>query len=159
LIKEKIKEVEFLIYGEGRDRLRLEAMVYELGLEKQVLFKGRLPLDMLAEEVSKADIGIIPKLDDNFGGEAFSTKTLEFMSMGIPIIVSATRIDRYYFNDSIVRFFKPGDAVDLSIAMTQLIEDADERRWLSKNASEFVKEMSWDVRKSEYLDIVDSLVS
>ena len=159
LIKDKIQQVEFVIYGDGKDRLALEAMVSELGLERQVIFKGRIPLDKLAEEVSKADIGIVPKRDDDFGGEAFSTKTLEFMAMGIPIILSATRIDRYYFNESVVRFFRPGDAADLSVAMTQLIEDANERKRLSKNAFEFVKEMSWKVRKKEYLDIVESLSS
>jgi len=159
LIKDKVQHVEFIIYGDGKDRLTLEAMVSELGLEKQVLFKGRLPLDMLAEEVSKADIGIVPKRDDNFGGEAFSTKTLEFMAMGIPVIVSATKIDRYYFSDSVVRFFKPDDANDLSAAMKQLIENVDDRKRLSENAAEFVKEMSWEVRKKEYLDIVESLAS
>ena len=159
LIKDKAQHVEFIIYGEGEDRLTLEAMVSELGLEKQVLFKGRLPLDILADEVSKADIGIVPKRDDNFGGEAFSTKTLEFMAMGIPVIVSATKIDRFYFSDSVVRFFKPDDANDLSTAMKQLIESADERKRLSENAAEFVKEMSWEVRKKEYLDIVESLAS
>jgi len=158
-VKDKIPTAEFHIYGEGRDRKILGELVSELGLDTRVLFKGRLPTDKLAIEVSKADIGVVPKRDDNFGGEAFSTKILEFMIMGIPAIVSATRIDQYYFNDSIVRFFKPSDIDDLSKAMARLVLDEGERTRLSKNASEYVKDMNWGVRQKEYFEILENLVT
>ena len=53
-----------------------------------------MPIDQIAEVMANADLGIIPKKNDPFGGEAFSTKTLEFMSLGIPIILSRTKIDK-----------------------------------------------------------------
>ena len=58
--------------------------------------------------MANADIGIVPKRNDSFGNEAFSTKILEFMSLSIPVVISSTRIDRHYFNDTVVRFFESG---------------------------------------------------
>jgi hypothetical protein len=29
---------------------------------------------------------------------------MEFMSVGVPVVVSSTKIDRFYFNDSVVHF-------------------------------------------------------
>ena len=44
-------------------------------------------MKQIAEVMANADLGIVPKRNDPFGGEAFSTKILEFMSLGIPIVV------------------------------------------------------------------------
>ena len=50
------------------------------------------------------DLAVVPKRSDSFGNEAFSTKTFEFMALGVPLLISDTAVDRYYFNDSIVTF-------------------------------------------------------
>ena len=43
--------------------------------------------------MAAASVGVVPKRSEGFGNEAFSTKTLEFMACGVPVIVSRTRID------------------------------------------------------------------
>ena len=101
--------------------------------------------------------GVVPKRDDSFGGEAFSTKTLEFMSLGVPILVSATKIDRYYFNDSVVKFFEPENEADLAEKMLALINDETERQRLVANATKFLVDYTWENKKHLYLDLVDRL--
>ena len=59
----------------------------------------RLPLRAIASMMADADLGVVPKRNDSFGGDAFSTKILEFMALGVPLLVADTRIDRHYFND------------------------------------------------------------
>jgi glycosyltransferase involved in cell wall biosynthesis len=114
-------------------------------------------LDEIVEIMANADIGVIPKRNDDFGGEAFSTKTLEFMSMGVPIIVARTKIDQYYFNDSIVKFFEAGNEDDLAKAMLEMIHNEEKREAFSRNASKFIEEFSWKMRKQCYLDLVHCL--
>jgi glycosyltransferase involved in cell wall biosynthesis len=78
--------------------------------------------------------------------------------LGVPIILSGTKIDRYYFPDSVVRFFDPGSADDLASAMLEMITNEEKRKSLSTKASEFVRGFSWDVNKEKYLNLVDCLI-
>lgn len=107
--------------------------------------------------MAAADIGVVPKRDDSFGGEAFSTKILEFMSLGVPVVVSRTKIVTYYFNDSVVKFFTPEDVDDLATSMLRMVKDPGMRKSLAENAMKFVEDFSWENRKREYLGLVDRL--
>ena len=157
-IKDQMPMAEFHIYGRGPEKENLENLIAELGLENKVLIKETIPIDQIADVMAEADLGIIPKRNDPFGGEAFSTKSLEFMALGIPTIVSETKIDRFYFNDNVVKFFKPDDAYDLAQCMLLLGQDRELRERLRINAGKFVEDYSWDKRKTEYLHLVDALV-
>jgi glycosyltransferase involved in cell wall biosynthesis len=83
---------------------------------------------------------------------------MEFMALGVPVIVSDTRVDRYYFNDSVVKFFRAGDERDLARSMLLLIKQPELRKRLVRNASDFIEGNNWDAKKTEYLALVDSLI-
>lgn len=157
LIKDDIPEAEFHIIGEGAEKPALLKLISKLGLEKRVVFRGRIPLEMVADEMAKADIGIVPKRDDGFGGEAFSTKTWEFMSLNIPIIIARTRIDDFYFNEKVVRFFEPGNEKSLSQSIIELWKNGQAREEQVRQASEYIKDKSWEFRKQEYFDLLSHL--
>lgn len=159
LIREEVPNATIYIYGEGSSKPLLKQLVKNLGLEDRVQLKDFVPIKEIPEIMAAADLGIIPKRNDFFGGEAFSTKALEFMSLGVPVIISRTKIDEYYFNDSIVKFFKPGNPESLAESMLLLIQNPEMRRSLAQNASKFVEKNCWDVKKDIYLDLVDSLVN
>jgi len=156
-MKNDAPQAEFHIYGRGSEMNRLEEMVISLDLIDRVLLKPLIPISKIADVMANADIGIIPKRNDSFGGEAFSTKILEFMALGIPVIVAETKIDKYYFNDSVVKFFEPGNPHDLAKSMLELMRNKKLRERLSSNALKFVQDFSWEKRKHEYLSLVDRL--
>jgi glycosyltransferase involved in cell wall biosynthesis len=157
-IHEQAPRAQFHIYGGGNVKPDLEALVSKLGLGGKVLFFEAMPMRRIAEVVANADLGIVPKRADSFGNEAFSTKIMEYMAEGVPAVVSKTKVDQYYFNDSIVRFFESGNEGDLAAAMLELINSPELRAKLAANAREFVARNSWDVKKHEYLHLVDSLM-
>ena len=64
--------------------------------------------------MANADLGVVPKRADIFGNEAYSTNILEFMSLGVSVVVADTKIDKYYFSDSVVKFFHSGNEEDLA---------------------------------------------
>ena len=109
--------------------------------------------------MANSDLGVVPKRADGFGNEACSTKIMEFMSQGVPVIASRTKIDTYYFDDADVRFFPSGDVQGLADAMLELIRSKDLRDSLSARGKQYVAENSWDVRKQDYFDLVDSLTA
>jgi glycosyltransferase involved in cell wall biosynthesis len=156
-IKSVVPEADFHIRGAGPARESLEALVKELHLEDRVFFLPGMPMWEIAQVMEDADLAVVPKRKDTFGNEAFSTKTLEFMSVGVPLLVSDTAVDLYYFNDQIVTFATSGDEDDFAAKMVQLIRNPALRQKQVQNADEFVKLNSWEVRKAEYLNLVDSL--
>jgi glycosyltransferase involved in cell wall biosynthesis len=158
IVQQHIPQLEMRIYGEGNAREELLELVQNLGLEGHFKISSWLPMNDIAQEMADADIGIVPKRADSFGDEAFSTKILEFMAVGIPVIVSDTRIDRHYFNDSLVRFFSSGDEQALAEAIELLWRDKQLRQSLVENSREFVAHNNWNVRKHDYLALVDRLV-
>jgi len=158
LIKDQAPESEFHVYGRGPEKKNLERLVAELDLENRAFIKDMLPIEHIANIMANADLGIIPKRNDPFGGKAFSTKILEFMSLGIPVIVAQTKIDKFYFNDSVLKFFKPDDANDLAQCMISLIKDKESRDRLACNALSFVADCSWEKKRCEYYALVDKLI-
>jgi glycosyltransferase involved in cell wall biosynthesis len=159
LIKDQIPEAEFHIYGSGNLAQMLQDLIVQLELTRQVKIKGQLPTEEMTSLIENADLGVVPKRKDGFGNEAFSTKILEFMSLGVPVIVPDTDIDKYYFNDSVARFFTANDETSLAAAMLELIKNPEIRKRLVRNSSEFVKNYMWDVNQTSYLDLVDRLVN
>jgi glycosyltransferase involved in cell wall biosynthesis len=157
LIQDKVPNTEFHIYGDGPSKNELAMLIEKLKIKNKVFLKGLVSLDEIVPIMSNSNIGIIPKRNDPFGGEAFSTKTLEFMSLGVPILISKTKIDSYYFKDSIVTFFEPGCEKHLSAKMLEIINNPKLRKQQADNALKFIKGNNWDAKKYLYLDIVDSL--
>ena len=151
--------VEFHIYGGGSMKPELEALVRDLGLNDRVFLQESVPTREVADIVANADLGIVAKRADSFGNEAYSTKIMEFMAEGVPVIVSKTKIDSFYFDDSVVRFFESGNVEDLASAMLDLMKNQDRRESLVRHANEYVARNNWDTRKQKYWHLVDSLVS
>ncbi len=153
----QLPHAEFHIYGDGDMKDDLVALAQELGLERKVLFFKPLPLHQIVEIIANADLGVVPKRGDSFGNEAYSTKIMEFMSLGVPVVVSNTKIDRYYFDDSVVRFFESGNSDALAESIVDMLGNENLRRDMVRCASEYVVRNSWESRKADYLQLVDSL--
>ncbi len=156
-IADKYPGAEFHIHGDGRERESLLRLIGQESLKERVLFKGVSTMEGIATAMSEADLGVVPKRAVSFGNEAFSTKILEFMAIGIPVLVSNTRIDRFYFNDSQVMFFNSEDVDDMALKMETLINNAQLRSRLVENSEAYISENNWDVKQSEYFELIRSL--
>ena len=150
--------VEFHIYGDGSARESLVRLAADLGLNERVRFFEPRPAQEIATIMANADLGVVPKRADSFGDEAYSTKIMEFMAVGVPVIVSSTKVDRYYFNDSVVRFFEPGNPDALAREMVALLRDDELRRRMTAQASKYAATHCWENRKGDYLRLVDACV-
>lgn len=159
LLRDKEPKVKLLIIGDGPDREKLKAIVMKEQIEDRVTFQGFVPMETVAETMGAVDLGVVPKRKDSFGNEAFSTKIMEFMAMGVPVVASNTRIDRYYFSEDLVQFFESDNAEDLAARILDLVNDSARRSALRTNARRFIEQNNWGVKKNIYLDLVDHLVA
>ncbi|AMY12979.1 GDP-mannose-dependent alpha-(1-6)-phosphatidylinositol monomannoside mannosyltransferase [Luteitalea pratensis] len=157
--RSQMPSAELHIYGRGPALPLLHDLVKELHLGEAVRIKDFLPSVQIAEVMSAADVGVVPKRADGFGNEAFSTKILEFMACGVPVIVARTRIDAHYFTDALVNFFEPGDVESLAGVMRQVYAHAAEQVGRIEAAREFAGHQSWQARRADYERLVDALAS
>jgi glycosyltransferase involved in cell wall biosynthesis len=155
-VADEMPGARFHIYGEGPTKKVLLEQVAKLSLEERVLFHDFLPTEEIAEVMASADLAVVPKrVSSGFGNEAASTKIMEFMSLGVPVIVSRTRVDTYYFDDKLVRFFESENVAELASSILDLWRKADVRRKMSADALEYIRKNSWTEAKEGYLKLVE----
>jgi glycosyltransferase involved in cell wall biosynthesis len=150
--------MEFHIFGEGPEKQNLQRLIEELSLQDGVFLHLPRPQREIAAVMADADLGVVPKRDDSFGGDAFSTKIMEFMALRVPVVAAATRVDRHYFDGSVIRFFEPGDAQDLARAIVDIRSGTQRGAAQAAQALRFAQANSWGVRKLDYLALVQRLV-
>ena len=158
-LKDKVPNAELHLYGSGGTEPDLIQLAARLGLNGRVKFCGGLPLDRMPDVIANADLGVVPKRADSFGNQAYSTKIMEFMSQGVPVVVSRTKIDSYYFEEGDVHFFPSCDSQALADAMLEVIQDEALRKSLVAKGLEYARINSWDEKKNEYLKLIDSLTT
>jgi len=78
---EKFQEIKCLIVGDGSEFDKLNILVAELDLKKNVIFTGRIPNSEMPKYYAASDIVVLPSII-----EATSIAGLEAMSMGKPLI-------------------------------------------------------------------------
>jgi glycosyltransferase involved in cell wall biosynthesis len=131
----------------------------KLGQQHRVFFHDFLPSKEIAQLMATADLAIEPKRTNSaFSNEALSTKILEFMSLGVPVIACRTRIHAYYYDDSIIQYYENDDETQLAQQIVRLRKDPVLRAALVSKAKEHVEENTWNARKHEYIALLDSLV-
>lgn len=157
MLRVRLPTAQLHIYGDGPAKEGLVELAGQLDCRDCVKFLPPVSIDDIAKVMSRADLGIVPKRADSFGNEAYSTKIMEFMAVGVPVVASSTTIDRYYFNDRVVRFFPSGDAVAMADAMHEVLTDETLRTSLVTAAMEYVERNNWDHSRERYLAVVDQL--
>jgi len=155
VIRKHIPGAVLNIYGQGRQEEMLRNIVTELGLENNVRFHGPVMRHEIPRLIAESHMGVVPKQASLFADEALSSKLLEFVYMGKPAVVSRTTIGQYYFDDTMVRFFTPGDSQDFARNVIDLYDNPEKQRNLSRNCARFNKEHSWQKYRARYLTILE----
>ena len=154
----EIPEARLSIYGSGDFVSELREEISRLSLEARVEMSGEsLPLEDVAMAISDAQLGVVPNRDGPIMRWALPTKMMEYIALGIPVIVARTEIVSRYFDDSMVMFFKPGDASDLARCILKLYQEPELCQYLSRNAAKFLETHCWEKEKEKLFSLVDSL--
>ena len=86
-------------------------------------------------------------------------KLMEYVAMGIPCVAPKTDAIARYFDDSMIRFFTPGDPHSLAEAILDLHDHEDKRRSLAENAYQrFACVHTWAEQKRMYQALVSGLL-
>jgi glycosyltransferase involved in cell wall biosynthesis len=160
-LKTKLPNAELHLYGGGGNNgeQELKKLSQKLNLNSSVKFFDAVSLDSIANVIANVDLGVVPTRADSFGNEAYSTKIMEFMSQGVPVVVARTKVDTYYFDEGTVHFFPSGDSKALAEAILDVAIDEELRSTLIQRGYDYVEQNGWAKKKQEYLNLVDSLTT
>jgi glycosyltransferase involved in cell wall biosynthesis len=160
LIQRHIPNVLLHIVGgkKGRAYQDYRELANRLGLNSRVMFHQGVVFWELPGILADADLGVVPTKDSVFSNEAVSMKALEYIALGIPIVISKTKAHNFYYNSGMVRFFEPCNSEELAKAVIELHDDRELRETMACNAHTFLKDHGWSKSKELYSGIVQRLV-
>jgi glycosyltransferase involved in cell wall biosynthesis len=156
-LRHEIPRIHLTIIGKGPHRESLESMVMRGKLQDHVTLGPYMLVEALPAHIIQADVAVVPYRDDAFTRELLPTKLLEYAALGVPSIVSRTMAVSTYFDDSMVKFFKPGDVDDLACCILELYRDRAQLAQLGCNIRKFNQQYNWPKQSQAYLQLLDRL--
>ncbi|MBX3084513.1 MAG: glycosyltransferase family 4 protein [Anaerolineae bacterium] len=157
-VLEKIPNAHLTIYGKGALRPELEQMVADMKLGDSVTFGGFVPDEELVGKLRQGHIGIVTLVRNPEADLVHTYKMFEYLSLGIPIVISRTSAAEAYFTDDEMCFFEAGNEHDLARALLELANDPQRRHDMAVNGLKAYERYSPDKQKQATLDIANSLM-
>jgi len=157
LLKGEFADLRLTIVGDGPHLPQLKRMVDENNLHEKVLFREPVMIDQVPSLVSKCDVGISAHRDNAFTKLMFSTKVSEYLALDLPVISARTYTMKYYFDDSEIFFFEPGNADDLASQIRLIRECPDEVESRKRAAREKMRVLNWlEEKRNSHVSSNDS---
>jgi glycosyltransferase involved in cell wall biosynthesis len=158
LAKKYSTSIKLIIVGEIDKKYypKLKSMIYELGIDKNVEIKGRVNEIELLYLYNKCDVFVLPSLH-----EGFPTVASEAQACEKPVIsTKVSSITEVIIDGETGILVKPGDAVQLALAIENLLGDRERRIAMGKRGRELIVKMfSKDIRKRKMAVILKMLLS
>ena len=157
IIKETLPDARFDIFARScvsEYKYLIENLIRDLGLKDSIQIHSALPPEKVPDIFYDATFGVVPKRGSGFAAEAFSSKIFDFFAAGIPIIASKTKIDEYYFDDTIICFFEDENYKDMAQKTIELYNNTKMQKSLVNNGYTFIKTNNWEQKSQEYKHIL-----
>jgi len=141
--------VHLTIIGDGNEKESLENLVRGLGLAHNVTFKGLIPHDHLPEEYRRADVFVLPSLN-----EGMSNTMLEAVASGLPIVATQTGgSDELVCDGANGLIVRMQDSDDLAEKLSTLIKQEQMRSEMGKKSRELALTLSWESVAKQYVGL------
>ncbi|HEY6907490.1 MAG TPA: glycosyltransferase family 4 protein [Ignavibacteriaceae bacterium] len=155
-INKKIPGSVLLLYGRYEIGYReyLEKITNELQLTECVEFNGLIPREKIPEIIYKSDVGIIPYPNTDYMNLALPTKAFEYISSGLPVIISRLNDFSLLFPENSVQYIDNVSSQEIAEAVFYLSNNPDIRKNQVENALKKLQFISGEMMKQRYLNLV-----
>ena len=145
ILLDKGLDAEFVVLGDGPDRLALRGLADELNVTRRVTFTPHT----VSGQLNQLDLLVEPSLQEGLG-----MSVMQAMATGVPVV--ATGVGGLYdlIEDGVTGIMVPAaDAVALADAMYRLLSNSSERIELAKQAREMIeKEFSAELVAQKHVE-------
>src|SRR5207247_11037165 len=118
--------VKLRILGDGSRLGEVLSLAAALGVSESVEHAGLVPIDQVPAEMRLADAGISCHRAGVFGDLYFSTKIVEYLTQGLPVLSPRTRTVCKYLPDDCMFYFEPGNDAALADCLTLMWRNPSE---------------------------------
>jgi glycosyltransferase involved in cell wall biosynthesis len=146
------------VYGDGPYRPQIEAAIARTATGDRVMLHGRVPMGELPSLLAGSDAALVPSLPEPYLQYSLSTKLLEAVAMGVPVIASDLATFRVHFTDAAIRYVPGADPQALADAIAELVREPDAAATRAAEALRQAEPYAWRVQAARYLEVVDRLV-
>jgi glycosyltransferase involved in cell wall biosynthesis len=156
----RLPRLEALILGEGDALEAAEGLARGLGVADRIEFSGAYVSHAEAlQRVAGASCGVIPNRRSRLNRFALSSKLLDYVQLGIPVVVARLETLAVHFSPDEVTFFEPDDPVELANALAWVAEHPDEAREKAERAHRRAEDYAWSVSRARLLEAVSCAAS
>jgi len=146
------------IMGSGNKKTEILETARKLGVADRIELCQFGPVEKVREEMQKADVGISSHKAGIFGDLYFSTKILEYMTQGLPVICSRTHTIEKYVPESAVFYFEPGNYEDMARQIVTVSRDHHLVAEKTEAAMRLVPMLSWGSEKKKLVSFYRDLI-
>jgi PEP-CTERM/exosortase A-associated glycosyltransferase len=159
-ILEKQPETRLLLVGGGPQEQLIKQKTKELGLERQVIFTGRVSHDLVQDYYNQVDIFVYPRLSMRLTDLVTPLKPLEAMAQGRLVVASDVGGHKELIkNNETGCLFKAGDALALADSVLNLLDNKQQWEKQKMAGRRFVEdERNWPASVGYYRQVYDKLV-
>lgn len=159
-IASKNINITLTLLGGGEQKSELISYCKDKGiLDKIIIFKDFIPIEMLQDEIEKYDIGVISmRSNPVYERCMLPVKLLEYAYIGIPVIASDLYGIRKYFSDDMVEYVPPDDVGELTRKIISLANNTKRRTELITNSFKFFDRYNWIDQEKKYLSVIQDLI-
>ena len=152
LVVEHRRDWILRIYGDGRERRRLQRMILEQGLQEHVFLMGKT--DDMGRELSQASVFALSSRFEGFG-----LVIVEAMSKGVPVVsFRCRRGPAEIITDGVDGLLvRPRDVRGLADGLLRLIDDEHERRRMGAAALQTARRYDLSSIAARWLDLLADL--
>ncbi|MCG6118446.1 MAG: glycosyltransferase family 4 protein [Aquimonas sp.] len=147
------------LVGEGPELVPLQQLAESLGLEGQVLFRGRLSGDDALRELQACDALVMPNKNINGDDEGFGLVFLEANACGKPVLGGASGGVPDAIEDEVSGLLaRPGDIEHIAAQLARLIESPELRQALGCQGLERARRrFDLQARRAQLRQLLDAM--
>lgn len=151
--------IKLRIMGRGNRLSDVLQLATTLGVRDSIELVAPVPVERVAAEMRRADVGISCHREGIFGDLYFSTKIIEYLSQGLCVLSPRTLTIKKYLPEDSLFYFPPGDAAALADAIRYVWRNPTEVLKRLTRARELLPRFSWKVEKHRFIGFYSQLLN
>jgi glycosyltransferase involved in cell wall biosynthesis len=153
ILRDEMPDLRVVMTGRGSLAAQLTEAIADRGLQDVVRFEGWVSRELLAGILRSADAGIVAQKASPYSHLVHTNKMMDYWIFGLPVIASRLRAVSETYDDHVIEYFEPGNAVQLAAAIKRLRYDPGRRAELAENGKLSLVRNGWTAQREIYLSV------